>query len=152
MVAFLTSWPLTDGIVQAWRDWCHVSVDPADRDPAEPSAKSVSDNRDDADLMLRRMAVLDLDAKKVELLHPILFPGMKLACAGCASRERCEQDLDYELEDRAWEAYCPNAETFRMFDVLPWYAARSRESQPGVALAQTAPREYFRARHCGRSP
>ena len=142
MTAFLTSWSLTDGIVQAWRDWCHVSAaDPAIPVAAESSAKSVND----ADLMLRRMAVLDLDAKKVKLLHPILFQGMRLACANCESRERCEQDLDYELNDRRWRKYCPNAETFRTLDAFPWYAASS-------AISKSAAGDGLHSHWCGRSP
>jgi len=82
--------------------------------------KLVSRGSDAANLLLRRMAVLDLDQNKVSRIEPQVFQELKKNCALCDSRRRCVRDLAHDSSDPVWEQYCPNAGTLLALNVLPW--------------------------------
>jgi len=73
-----------------------------------------------ADLLLRRMAALDLDPMEVTQVGPQTFHELQRACALCESKRRCARDLARDSAIPAWKDYCPNAATLMALDVLPW--------------------------------
>jgi hypothetical protein len=79
---------------------------------------------DAANLLLRRMAALDLDRGEVSRLEPRLFEELKKTCGLCDSRRRCVRDLARNSNDPVWEEYCPNAQTLLALNVLPWMSRR----------------------------
>lgn len=77
-----------------------------------------------ADLLLCRMAALDLDADEVAATMPMLLQDLQRVCSFCSSHRRCAHDLARDTANPAWHDYCPNAETLMELDAMPW-AARS---------------------------
>jgi hypothetical protein len=77
-----------------------------------------------ADLLLRRMAALDLDRNEVSRTEWRTFQDLRRVCALCESRRRCVRDLARDSADPAWRDYCPNAATLEALDALPWSARR----------------------------
>jgi hypothetical protein len=77
-----------------------------------------------ADLLLRRMAELDLDRAEVERTQPATFHDLQRVCMLCAHHRRCLRDLSHNAADPAWERYCPNVATLKALDAQPW-ASRS---------------------------
>jgi len=73
-----------------------------------------------ADLLLRRMAALDLDRKEVSQTEPRTFQDLQRVCAMCNSKRRCKGDLARDSDDPAWQDYCPNAATLMTLNALPW--------------------------------
>ena len=73
-----------------------------------------------ADLLLERMAALDLDENEVRKLEPQVFRDLQRVCSMCESQGRCKYDLNHDPNDPVWKNYCPNAETLRDLDALPW--------------------------------
>jgi hypothetical protein len=86
--------------------------------------KMVSRGPDVANLLLRRMAALDLDRNEVPRCQPQVFQELKKNCALCDSRRRCVRDLGRDSSDPVWEEYCPNAGTLLALNVLPWMSRR----------------------------
>jgi hypothetical protein len=76
------------------------------------------------DLLLRRMAVLDLDQHEVCQIAPETFRDLQRVCAICENHRRCARDLARDSADPAWEDYCPNAATLMALDALPWASRR----------------------------
>src|SRR6266511_4051376 len=112
--------PTKAAISQWWRDWNRrgsaLELKCCGEDEVERMAKdiglSASELRrlatlgpDSADLLLRRMAALDLDRKEVSQAEPRTF-----------------QDLPRDSADPAWQDYCPNATTLMALNALPWRA------------------------------
>ncbi|SRR6266508_2063779 len=77
---------------------------------------------DSADLLLRRMAALDLDRKEVSRTEPRTFQDLQRVCTMCNSHRRCKRDLARDSADPAWQDYCPNATTLMALNALPWRA------------------------------
>jgi hypothetical protein len=77
-----------------------------------------------ADLLLERMAALDLDPKEVAQVEPAVFHDLQRVCSMCAAHGRCIRDLHRDTADPAWKDYCPNVETLTDLDALPWAARR----------------------------
>jgi len=73
-----------------------------------------------ADLLLERMAALDLDPKEVSQVEPQTFRELQRSCALCESKRQCAQDLTGRPANSEWQDYCPNATTLRALDALPW--------------------------------
>ena len=77
-----------------------------------------------ADLLLRRMAALDLDRNEVSRTEPRTFQDLQRVCSMCESRRQCARDFARESADTAWQSYCPNATTLMSLNALPWAARR----------------------------
>ena len=77
---------------------------------------------DSADLVLRRMAALDLDRNEVSRTEPRTFQDLQRVCTMCNHHRRCRGDLARDSADPAWQDYCPNAATLMALDALPWRA------------------------------
>ena len=76
------------------------------------------------DLLLYRMAALDLDQNEVCQIAPETFRDLQRVCAMCESHRRCARDLARDSDDPAWKDYCPNAATLIALDALPWASRR----------------------------
>jgi hypothetical protein len=77
---------------------------------------------DSADLLLRRMAALDLDRKEVSRTESRTFQDLQRVCTMCNSKRRCKRDLAHDSDDPVWQDYCPNAATLMALNALPWRA------------------------------
>lgn len=77
-----------------------------------------------ADLLLQRMAALDLDPNEVSQVNPETFRDLQRACALCESKRRCSRDLGRDPGKSEWQNYCPNTATLRALDALPWASRR----------------------------
>jgi hypothetical protein len=77
-----------------------------------------------ADLLLRRMAALDLDPKEVARLEPAALRDLQRVCILCKSHRRCASDFAHDAPLPAWESYCPNADTLAALSAMPWAARR----------------------------
>ena len=86
--------------------------------------KLVSRGPEAANLLLRRMAALDLDRSEVSRTEPRVFQELQKTCAFCESRRRCVRDLKQNSSDPVWEEYCPNAGTLKALNALPWMSRR----------------------------
>ena len=74
-----------------------------------------------ADLLLRRMAVLDLDEKEVSEIAPQTLRELQRICTLCVNKRLCARDLARDAgSNPAWENYCPNAATLMALNTLPW--------------------------------
>jgi len=77
-----------------------------------------------ADLLLRRMAALDLDPDEVFELLPQTFRDMQRVCTLCDSKRHCGKDIARDASNPAWKAYCPNADTLAALNAMPWTSRR----------------------------
>jgi hypothetical protein len=77
---------------------------------------------DSADLLLRRMAALDLDRKEVSRTEPRTFQDLQRVCTMCNSYRRCTRDLARDSANPTWQDYCPNAATLMALNAMPWRA------------------------------
>jgi len=75
-----------------------------------------------ADLLLRRMAVLDLDQNEVARAERATFQDLQRVCTMCECHRRCARDLMRDSANPAWKDYCPNAQTLTALSALPWTA------------------------------
>ena len=132
------SWFPTKAVLQWWRGWTRRSAARLEfkcrgEDEVERMAKDVgvsaSELRrlaclgpDSADLLLRRMAALDLDRNEVSRTEPRAFQDLQRVCTMCNHHRRCRRDLARDSDDPAWEDYCPNATTLMALNALPWRA------------------------------
>ena len=73
-----------------------------------------------SDLLLRRMAELDLDRKEVAQVEPETFRDLQRICTLCESHRQCSHDLMRDASNPAWEHYCPNVAALRALNALPW--------------------------------
>ena len=64
-----------------------------------------------ADLLVRRMAALQLDAGEIARSQPSVSNDLKKLCALCMSKGRCERDLFRDSHNPVWQEYCPNTTT-----------------------------------------
>jgi hypothetical protein len=79
-----------------------------------------------AELLLRRMATLDLDGKKITQAGPQTFRDLQRICTLCESHRQCARDLSRDSSNRAWEDYCPNAATLKALNAMPLSSRRER--------------------------
>ena len=77
-----------------------------------------------ANLLLERMAVLDLDPAEVAQVGPETFRDLQRVCSLCESKRRCMRDLAHDAAAPQWQDYCPNAQTLMALDALPWASRR----------------------------
>jgi hypothetical protein len=133
-------WKMLDGVRQWWRNWrgraftspswacCgEYEVERMAHDLGMPSSelRKIADHGPDAaDLLLRRMAELDLDSKEVAATAPGTFQDLQRLCTLCESRRQCARDLGRDPNDKAWEDYCPNVAMLKLLDSMPWASRR----------------------------
>ncbi len=77
-----------------------------------------------ADLMLSRLAALDLDRKEVAQTEPKIFQDLERVCTLCETRRQCARDLAQDPNAPEWEHYCPNVETLKLLNAMPWASRR----------------------------
>jgi hypothetical protein len=77
-----------------------------------------------ADLLLKRMAALDLDPAEVAQVGPETFRDLQRVCSLCESKRCCVRDLAHDAAAPQWQDYCPNAQTLIALDTLPWASRR----------------------------
>ncbi len=127
-----------DGMKNWWRNWIEARStvsrlqccgDPEVARMADELGMSVSELRqvaaqgpDAADLLVRRMAALDLDRNEVAETVPGTFRDLQRLCSLCQSHRKCAQDLKRDPADPEWQEYCPNVATLKLLDSLPWTA------------------------------
>jgi len=75
-----------------------------------------------ADLLLRRMAALDLDRNEIARIEPQTFQDLQRVCIMCEHHRRCARDFSRDSASDAWKEYCPNAATLIALNALPWAA------------------------------
>ena len=63
---------------------------------------------DAAELLSRRMGVLNLDADTVAETDMNLMRDMQRLCSTCGVKKQCERDLIVRPESPVWRQYCPN--------------------------------------------
>ena len=78
----------------------------------------------DADLVLARMAALDLDCTEVARREPGTMHDLQRLCTLCSRRKRCASDLARTPIDPRWKDYCPNVATLLALDAMPWESRR----------------------------
>ena len=78
-----------------------------------------------ADLLLCRMAALNLDREEVAEVDRATFLDLQRVCSNCDCKGRCKRELARDPDDPAWEDYCPNVATLKMLDALPWSSRRA---------------------------
>jgi hypothetical protein len=66
---------------------------------------------DAADLVVRRAAVLGLDAVELEREQPQVRRDLERVCSLCDNKRACEHDLSRSPAKADWRDYCPNAGT-----------------------------------------
>ena len=129
---------LIKAVSQWWREWTRRSsarfeLKCCGEDELERMAKDIglpsselrrlaSLGPDSADLLLRRMAALDLDRNEVSQTEPRTFQDLQRVCTMCDHHRRCRGDLARDADDPAWHDYCPNASTLMALNALPWRA------------------------------
>ena len=62
---------------------------------------------DSADLLLGRMAALDIDRNEVSRIERGTFHDLQLVCTMCESQRLCARDLAGDSANPAWKDYCP---------------------------------------------
>jgi hypothetical protein len=77
-----------------------------------------------ADLLLRRMADLDLDPTEVARLEPAALRDLQRVCTLCKSHRRCAWDFARGASPPTWDRYCPNTDTLAALNGMPWTARR----------------------------
>jgi hypothetical protein len=82
--------------------------------------KLASRGPESADLLLRRMEVLDLDQNEVTRTERATFQDLQRVCSMCDCKKRCARDLARDPADPIWKDYCPNAQTLTALNTLPW--------------------------------
>ncbi len=131
------SWSPFDAILQWCRDWAGSGPETqlkcfGDAE-VERIAKDVGVSASElrtlamfgpeaADLLLRRMAALDLDRTEVARIEPQTFQDLQRVCIMCEHHRRCARDFASDSASEAWKDYCPNAATLIALNALPWAA------------------------------
>jgi hypothetical protein len=111
MVAFLTSWPASNHLVDSWHDLLCMS--------------ELMFLRPEGDALLsQRLKSLGLDAMEVKQAEPDFFLGLHRNCVRCDHRIECEADLRRQKSEKnrgdayAWQDYCMNTATLKMLSSL----------------------------------
>ena len=127
----MAAWFPTGGILEWWRERRGADLADCGDEEVEHMAHdlrmSASELRElarkgpgSADLLLRRMASIDLNPEEVSLIRHQIFQDLQRVCTRCRSRRRCAKDLACEPNSPEWKDYCPNASTLEELDALPW--------------------------------
>ena len=130
------SWSPIEAILQWCRDWTRrdaLELKCCGEEEIEHIAKDVgvsvtqlralaSRGPEAADLLLSRMAALDLDPNEVSRIELRTFRDLQRVCTMCESHRRCARDLARDSAIPAWKDYCPNAATLMALNGLPWAA------------------------------
>jgi hypothetical protein len=66
---------------------------------------------DSADLLARRMAMLQLDPAPIWNSQSAVARDLQKTCSLCADKVRCEHDLQNGLINPDWRRYCANSST-----------------------------------------
>ena len=66
---------------------------------------------DAANLLLRRMAALGLNAEALGRMEPAVLRDLQRLCSLCATKKRCMKELARDPADAVWREHCPNAGT-----------------------------------------
>ena len=127
---------LPQALAKWWRDWTEGTrfEDCAEWDvermakdtgvsPAE-LRRLVNLGEDSADLLVQRMAALDLDRSEVSATAPKTLQDLQRVCSFCKDHRRCALDLARDSADPAWKDYCPNVGTLLALDAMPWAARK----------------------------
>jgi len=131
------SWSPMKAMAQWWRDWIRAGSALAElkccgEDEVERLAKDLGMSASElrglasrgphsADLLLQRMAALDLNRNEVS--RPSLERSRTFsAFARCARAVAGVRELARNAADPAWEDYCPNAATLMALNAMPWRA------------------------------
>lgn len=77
-----------------------------------------------SDLLLRRMAALDLDKTELAKFEPETLHDLQRVCSVCQSKRKCTNDLNHDQNDPAWKDYCPNVATLMALNAMPWGSRR----------------------------
>jgi hypothetical protein len=77
-----------------------------------------------ADLLNRRMEVLDLNEKEVAQAERATLQDLQRVCSLCDCKKRCARDLARNPDDPIWKDYCSNAQTLTALGALPWTTRR----------------------------
>jgi hypothetical protein len=94
--------------------------------PASEIRQLASLGPEAADLLLQRMAALELDRKVVAQVEPQTFRDIQRVCTLCESHRQCARDLAQDASDPAWQDYCPNVAALRALSTMPWGARSER--------------------------
>ncbi len=133
------AWSSFKFVLQKWRDW--LRNDPLGdmrycgeneieriandiRVSASELRALASQRPETTDLLLRRMAALDLNQDEVSETAPGTLHDLQRVCAMCDCRRRCARDFVRDSATSEWKDYCPNAATLMMLDALPWATRR----------------------------
>jgi hypothetical protein len=65
-------------------------------------------DKDAADLLVRRMETLGLDAARID---PTVLHDLQRGCSKCADKGLCVHELEDHPRNAAWPKYCPNEQT-----------------------------------------
>lgn len=84
----------------------------------------ISLGEEGADLLLKRMAVLDLDKDEVSRTERRTFQDMQRVCTMCESRRFCTRELANNPDSSEWKDYCLNAASLIALSTLPWASRR----------------------------
>lgn len=135
MSALSKRWSAIKSVLKRWRDsrkgsvldlkcWAEQDLERMAKDlgiSVSELHKFASLGPQSADLLLRRMAVLDLDKKEVSGIAPQTLRELQRTCTLCANKRLCARDLARDAgSNSAWENYCPNAATLMALNALPW--------------------------------
>lgn len=126
MVAFLTTWPLIDGLIRSWQDFSCLSEVLNDTNDGvgiiDPDLAKVRPHSND--LLSLRMSALGLNPAQVARIEPDIFLNLCRTCAICDSRVQCGTDLKREKTEvdgsdtQTWQDYCPNVALLSMLSSL----------------------------------
>ncbi len=131
--------PMIDRLRQWWRNWransrfselacCgEYEIERIARDlgmPVSELREVANRGPDAADLLLRRMAALNLNKDEVAAIVPGTFQDLQRLCTLCESHRQCARDLKRDPDERAWEDYCPNVAMLKVLNSLPWASRR----------------------------
>lgn len=128
------SWSPIEALSRWWRTWTESQATDlrcCAEDDVARIAKDVglsvgelrllaSRGPESADLLLQRMAALDLDQKEVSELVPRTFQDLQRVCTLCESKRRCARDMARDPAASEWKDYCPNAATLMALNAQPW--------------------------------
>lgn len=81
---------------------------------------------DAADLLPRREAALGLNSVEVMRAAPRTVQDLQRVCSMCECQKQCARDLTLNPTDPAWEKYCPNVETLKALNAMPWASRHTR--------------------------
>jgi hypothetical protein len=132
------SWFIVNALRQWWQNWRGANsrltgficcgdgeVERMARDlglPVSELRRIAEYGPEAADLLMRRMAALDLDKNEIAAAEPHTLQDLQRHCTLCESHRQCARDLRRDPGDSAWEDYCPNVAMLKLLDSLPWAA------------------------------